>query len=384
MPRAARGQTWRPARHATRPRRGRRSPPRSRARSRGPARPRGPRRRARAALERLEDPRRLVGRNSRPVVDDAHEHLRSDLPHLDADRLLGRRVAQRVLDEVCEDGTGLVEIGMHERQVFVGQDHLDAAARLDAVEHLQDEVVDRPVARLRSSRPRLQAREVEQVADDAVEPLGLAEDRLGELAAVLGRERELAVGESAGRREDRHQRRAQVMADRAQHRRLHRVAAPQRLGLERLLREPLPLGGHLSQRLESRLGLFGAPPRAGCELADHDGRDEEDEQREPVARVLQGQRVERRQEEEVEGEHAPERRPDAVCESPRDGDRDDREQVEHGEAEDGHVALQQLDCARDERERGGRGRDPGERSHPGNGTPWPERAASRESRRGAG
>ena len=174
---------------------------------------------------------------------------------------------------------------------------------------------------------------------------------------------------SAGRREDRHQRRTQIVADRAQHRRLHRVAAPQRLGLERLLREPLPLGGHLSQRVEGGLGLLRTASRTGCKLAHDHGRDEKDEQREPVARVLQGQRVERRQEEEVEGEHAPDRRPDAVCEPPRDGDRDDREQVEHGEAEHGHVALQQLDCARDERESGGRGRDPGERSHPGNGTP---------------
>ncbi len=213
---------------------------------------------------------------------------------------------------------------MHERQVLVGEHDLDAAPGLDAVEHLQHEVVDRPVARLRSGGAGLEPREVEEVAHDPVEPLRLAEDRLGELAAVVGIERELAVRERAGRGEDRHQRRAEVVAHRAQERRLQRVAAAQGLGLEGLRRQPLAFVGQLAQRLQGRLRLLGAPPRPGGELADDDGGDEEDEQREPVARVLQCQRVERRQEEEVEREHARDRHADRVDDPPGDRDRDDR------------------------------------------------------------
>ncbi len=52
------------------------------------------------------------------------------------------------------------------------------------------------------------------------------------------------------------------------------------------------------------LGLRRSPSRTSRELADDDGRDEIDAQREPVLRVAQRERVHRRQEEEVEGEHA--------------------------------------------------------------------------------
>ena len=131
----------------------------------------------------------------------------------------------------------------------------------------------------------LEPREVEQVAHDPVEPDGLPEDRLGELAPVAGVERELVVGQRAGGGQDRHQWRAQVVADRAQHCRLHRVAPPERFRVERLSRQPLRSSRQPAQCSESSLGLLGAPPRTSRELADDDGRDEEDEQREPVARV---------------------------------------------------------------------------------------------------
>ena len=74
-------------------------------------------------------------------------------------------------------------------------------------------------------------------------------------------------------------------------------------------------------------------------------------------------------EEEVEREHARDRDADGVDAPPRDRDRDDREQVEHGQAQNRDVPLEELDRARDERERNRAGRDPGERFHPGNGTP---------------
>ena len=135
------------------------------------------------------------------------------------------------------------------------------------------------------------------------------------------------------------------------------------------LGQPLALLGQLAQRGERLLGLLGTPPRPGRELAHDDRGDEEDEEGEPVLGVLDRERVERLDEEEVEGEHAPDRRADGVDDPPGDRDRDDRQQVEHRQAEHGHMALEELDGAGDERERAGGGRDPGERSHPGNGTP---------------
>ena len=59
-------------------------------------------------------------RDSRTVVDDAHEHLGAGLPHLHANRLVGRRVAQCVLDEVGYDPLDLVGVGVDERRVVAG------------------------------------------------------------------------------------------------------------------------------------------------------------------------------------------------------------------------------------------------------------------------
>src|SRR5579862_2291154 len=75
----------------------------------------------RAALERLEDPLRLTAGYPGPVVDDADQHLRTGLAHLYAHRLVERRVAQRVLDEVRDDPLGLDAIRMDERRVVLRQ-----------------------------------------------------------------------------------------------------------------------------------------------------------------------------------------------------------------------------------------------------------------------
>ena len=62
--------------------------------------------------------------------------------------------------------------------------------------------------------------------------------------------------EPAGRGGDRRQRRAQVVRDRAQQRRLDDVAAPQRLGLDHLRLELVALarGGHAASRAPGRRG----------------------------------------------------------------------------------------------------------------------------------
>ena len=85
---------------------------------------------------------------------------------------------------------------------------------------------------------------------------------------------------------------------------------------------------------------------AGRELADDDRRARVDGEREPVLAVRQRERVDRRQEEEVEGEHAADRNRQREREPPLDGHGQDGEDVEHAQAEDGHEAPEEEDGAR--------------------------------------
>ena len=81
-----------------------------------------------------------------------------------------------------------------------------------------------------------------------LEPAHLDRDRVEQLAPVILAELQLGVAQAVGRRPDRRQRRAQVMADGAQHGRLDRVRLPQRLGLEGAHRQPLTVDGDGKQR----------------------------------------------------------------------------------------------------------------------------------------
>ncbi len=65
------------------------------------------------------------------------------------------------------------------------------------------------------------------------------------------------------------------------------------------------------------LGLRSPATRAGSELADDDGGDEVDGKRDPVLSVGERERVERLEEEEVEGQHARRRPPGSRTPFPR-------------------------------------------------------------------
>ena len=174
-------------------RRGRRSPRRSRARSRarGPA----PRRvaAARAALERLEDPLALVGRHARAVVDHAHERLRRRRGDLDAHRLARRRVLERVLEQVDEHALDLVGVDADGRRLVGQRTSTRRAVRAELVERAGDELVELDELRLGLGGAGLEAREVEQVLDEVVEPVGGGEDRREQLGAVVVVDREVAA-----------------------------------------------------------------------------------------------------------------------------------------------------------------------------------------------
>ena len=161
----------------------------------------------------------------------------------------GRRELQRVLDQVREHALDLHRVDVHERTVA---DDVDAIAAGQVLHGLAHELVERPDLRLRLGAARLEAREVEQVADEPGEPLGVDGDRVEELAAVLVGEDERLAAQRADRRRDPGQRRAEVVRDGAEQRRLDEVAAAQRLGLERLLLEAAAVERHGEQRGQRR------------------------------------------------------------------------------------------------------------------------------------
>ena len=133
--------------------------------------------------------------------------------------------------------------------------------------------------------------------------------------------------------------------------------SPNRIELDPALRGPEDsgdLGGDVSKlvldlaRLEqsarhvgeqrrlasAALGLSLPATRARGKPADDDSRDEVDGERDPVLRVVELERVRRRQEEPVEGEHARDRDRQRVGQPEEHGDRQDGEDVEDAEAED--------------------------------------------------
>ncbi len=96
------------------------------------------------------------------------------------------------------------------------------------------------------------------------------------------------------------------------------------------------------------LGLGRAAAHAGRKIADDDSGDEEDRERHPVLGIREGERVERWQEEEVEGQHARDRRGNGVREPPDDRDRYDREEVQRDQADGRCDDVEPVDDARDE------------------------------------
>ncbi len=77
-------------------------------------------------------------------------------------------------------------------------------------------------------------------------------DRLEQLRAILVTQVKRRIAERADRRAHTRERRAQVVRHRAQQRRLDEVAAPQRLGLERLALEARAVDRDREQRRERR------------------------------------------------------------------------------------------------------------------------------------
>ena len=117
------------------------------------------------------------------MVDDPHQRLPRRRADDDVRRVVGR-VLDRVLDQVGQHSLDLIRVDADD-----GGDrrerHVDAVGGFpEAAQRLDDEAVRRPDLGLGHSGAGLEAREVEQVRDQAVEPLGLAEDAGEQLCAI--------------------------------------------------------------------------------------------------------------------------------------------------------------------------------------------------------
>ncbi len=132
---------------------------------------------------------------------------------------------------------------------------------------------------------------------------------------------------------------------------------PAELRLERLATEQAPRDLREQRRLTlTLLRLGGAATRPRRELADDERRNGIDSQGEPVRRLLQRERMGRRQEEEVEREHARDRDRKRPADPPRHGDWQHGEHVEHAEGKRRREGLERPDeqrghCHRRDRSR---------------------------------
>ena len=110
---------------------------------------------------------------------------------------------------------------------------LDLVAIEDAGEPVNDrldEVLDVEDLEARTERAGLDPAHVEQVADEAVEALGLEVDRPGRGATLVVGPGDLGIHQAAGRGADRGERRAQVVRHRIEERVLEGLALPGDLG----------------------------------------------------------------------------------------------------------------------------------------------------------
>ena len=264
--RAARARTSRPGPAATRPRRGRRSPRRSRARSRARGRRRG--RAVRAPRWNGSKIRSQLRPRARPGPwsIDAHEHLLPASPSTcTRTGSARRRELERVLEQVHEHALDLLRVDAHRRRV-VGQRRPRRARRRRRARRAPARRGRRP------ARPRARAAPRRPASRERSSRLPTRRSRRSASARIVssssrGRRRSSSRSSRASALaevEDRHQRRAQVVADRAQDRRLDRVAPAQRLGLERLALQALAVDRDGEQRRERGQE---PPPRGGARRA---------------------------------------------------------------------------------------------------------------------
>src|SRR5688572_31741591 len=109
--------------------------------------------------------------------------------------------------------------------------------RTEASHHVVDQGRKVVPAALWTEGARLHTRQVEKIAHDAAEPTGLLLDVGEEALALRICPEHVGLTEASRRSDDRRERRAKVVGDRAEERVLESVGTPQNLGVGRALTE---------------------------------------------------------------------------------------------------------------------------------------------------
>ena len=165
------------------------------------------------------------GRDRRTLVGNGDRHMPAPGVRRDIDGRSGRGKPDRVVEQVADDTVHLDIIGHEERQIGV-QAELDAErgqgrsepphARADQLVHIA------PIA-FQAERARFDPGLVQQVAHQAVEPVGLLVDGREEIGAGGRIQRGILLQQNGRRRFDRRQRGPQIVRDRRKQRRLQPV-----------------------------------------------------------------------------------------------------------------------------------------------------------------
>ena len=224
-----------------------------------------------------------------------------------------------------------------------------------------DDLVERDGAQMRRLR-RVRLAGMRQRFDETVQAVGLFVDDLEQLALPFHRQVRQAppragADERGHRGLDRRQRRAQVVRQRVEQRRLELLVAPRRLGFAGAIEGDLQLLIEPLDFLTAGLRFGGAPLGARRQFARHHGGDDEGHELDPVHRILDGEAFGREKVVGVAGggqrrgnqrrAHSPEsRRDDDVEEQQRRGDAgtvhghraQQRDEGEHRAAGDEEVA----------------------------------------------
>ena len=203
-----------------------------------------------SAIEGLEDPLQIRARDAGPAVRDPEQDVRAGGAAADGHGLVAREVS----GSSRARSRAPARAAPHRLAARAGRDRGRDRTCLAA---RQSRRPRRPTSSSSDAQSRARLRpagldpcEVEQIADEALEPRRLLGDHGCELAALLVGDR-LGL-ESAGGGGDRGQRRAQVVRHRAEQRGLHDVRAAERLRLDDLRLELVAAPRRREQRLERR------------------------------------------------------------------------------------------------------------------------------------
>src|SRR5256886_831172 len=187
-----------------------------------------------------------------------------DLPPVELDYV----EIQQVLANLVENGEDLLDLDVVEldrRQVVrhVEVHRMSRGHRPQPPRDVLDEGSHVVPGLVRHQAPVLDARKVEEIADDAVETQRLVPDRPDEFVALAFGPGDVALQQAARRGEDRRERRPELVRDRVEELGLEVVGAAQHLGLQGVLAEPRALHRDAElRRTDREETLVGRPELA--------------------------------------------------------------------------------------------------------------------------